>query len=142
MAWSKDDMVKLLAGVPLFEGLSKRELEAVVGAGKEVDVREGKQIVEEGQTGLGFHLVLEGKVQVLVGGEGRAQLGPGEYFGEMSLIDGGPRSATVVAETPVRTLSLASWAFLPILDDHPSIARKLLVELSRRLRSVEKSIRH
>lgn len=142
MAWSKDDMVKLLAGVPLFEGLSKRELEAVVGAGKEVDVREGKQIVEEGQTGLGFHLILEGTVRVMVGGEDRAQLGQGEYFGEMSLIDGGPRSATVVAETPVRTLSLASWAFLPILDDHPSISRKLLVELSRRLRSVEQSIRH
>jgi CRP/FNR family cyclic AMP-dependent transcriptional regulator len=142
VAWSKDDMVKLLAGVPLFEGLSKKELEAVVGAGKEVDVRQGKQIVAEGQTGLGFHLVLEGSVRVLVGGEDRAQLGPGEYFGEMSLIDGGPRSATVVADTPVRTLSLASWAFLPILDDHPSIARKLLVELSRRLRSVEQSIRH
>ncbi len=138
-----DDRTRdLLSAVPLFEGLSRRELEAMLRGAKDVNVEAGKRIVEQGENGVGFHLIVEGRCSVRVDDREVASLGPGDYFGEMSLIDGGPRSATVVAETPVRTLSLTSWTFLPLLDENPSIARKLLVEMSRRLRAAERSIKH
>lgn len=138
----KKDTLLLLKTVPLFEGLSKRELDKLISVSKEVDFEEGHAIVEEGATGVGFHLILEGEAHVLVGGRKRATLRSGNYFGEMSLIDGGPRSATVKTATPVRTLALTSWAFLPLLDKNPSIAKKLLVEMSRRLRALERSLTH
>jgi CRP/FNR family cyclic AMP-dependent transcriptional regulator len=142
VAMSKKDVLAMLGQVRLFEGLSKRELQAVYAAGKVTEFAPGKAVVEEGATGLGFHLILEGEAAVTVGGRKRATLRSGQYFGEMSLLDGGPRSATVRAQTPVRTLGLTSWAFLPLIDDHPSIARKLLVEVSKRLRNLEKSLQH
>jgi CRP-like cAMP-binding protein len=139
---SKKDILAMLGRVPLFEGFSKRELEAVYGSAKVTEFSPGRPVVEEGATGVGFHLVLEGEAAVTVGGRKRAVLRSGDYFGEMSLIDGGPRSATVRADTRVRTLGLTSWAFLPLIDEHPSMARKMLVEISRRLRNVEKSLQH
>jgi CRP/FNR family cyclic AMP-dependent transcriptional regulator len=142
MPRSKKDMLALLGKVPLFEGLSRRELESILAAGKQIVHGEGHDIVEEGATGVGFHLILEGEADVLVGGVPRAKLRAGSYFGEMSLLDGGPRSATVRTVTPVRTLALTSWAFMPLLDKSPSIARKLLLEMSKRLRKVEDSLRH
>jgi CRP/FNR family cyclic AMP-dependent transcriptional regulator len=139
---SKKDILAMLGRVPLFEGFSKRELEAVYNSAKVTEFSPGKPVVEEGATGVGFHLILEGEAAVTVGGRKRAVLRSGDYFGEMSLIDGGPRSATVRADTRVRTFGLTSWAFLPLIDDHPSMARKMLVEVSRRLRNVEKSLQH
>jgi CRP-like cAMP-binding protein len=139
---SKKQAVDMLSSVPLFEGLSKRELDMIYRAAKETEFDPGHDIVEQGATGVGFHLILGGKADVLVGGRKRASLGPGDYFGEMSLLDGGPRSATVRTASHVRTLALTSWAFLPLLDKMPSIARKMLVELSRRLRGLEKSLQH
>ncbi len=136
------EVMALLRSVPLFEGLSQKELQAVIRSAKQVEYAPDRDIVTEGATGVGFHLILEGQALVLVGGRTRARLGPGDFFGEMSLIDGGPRSATVRADTGVRTLSLASWEFTPLLNANPSIARKLLVELSRRLRAVERSLTH
>jgi CRP/FNR family transcriptional regulator, cyclic AMP receptor protein len=136
------EVMALLRSVPLFEGLSQKELQAIMRSAKQVEYAPDRDIVTEGATGVGFHLILEGRASVLVGGRTRAKLGPGDFFGEMSLIDGGPRSATVRADTGVRTLSLASWEFTPLLDANPSIARKLLVELSRRLRAVERSLTH
>ena len=72
-----------------------------------------------------------------VGGTDRPALGPGDYFGEISLIDGKPRSATVRAETPLTTISLASWSFLPILDDQPEVSKQLLKVLCARVRAAE-----
>lgn len=137
-----DEGLKLLGGVPLFEGLTDKELRSIHAAGKEVDHAAGSTMVAEGDEGLGFHLILDGQASVTVGGAKRASLGPGDYFGEMSLIDGGPRSATVTADTPVRALAITSWAFTPILNKNPEIARKMLLELSRRLRDLEKSLSH
>lgn len=138
MAKSKD----ILKGVPLFDCLTARERASVIAAGKEVRYPAGKAIVEEGAAGMGFHLILEGEAKVSVKGRTRAKIGPGAYFGEISLLDRGPRTATVTAETPVTTLSLVSWNFLPLIDEHPSIAKKLLVELCARLRTLENSITH
>ena len=139
---TKKDTLALLKSVPLFEGLSKRELESIRSVAKEIHFDEGHDIVEEGATGVGFHLLLEGEAHVLIGGRKRATLRPGDYFGEMSLLDGGPRSATVRTSTPVRTLALTSWAFLPLLEKSPKIAKKLLVEMSKRLRAIERSLTH
>jgi CRP-like cAMP-binding protein len=138
----KKEAVDMLGSVPLFEGLSKKELDLIYREAKQTEFEPGHDIVEQGATGVGFHLILDGKADVLVGGRKRATLGPGDYFGEMSLLDGGPRSATVKTATDVRTLALTSWTFLPLLDKMPSIARKMLVELSRRLRGLEKSLQH
>jgi CRP/FNR family cyclic AMP-dependent transcriptional regulator len=139
---TKKELLQMLKSVPLFEGLTSKELESVLRAGKEVTQEGGATIVEQGKGGVGFHLITDGKARVLVRGRTVAHLKAGDYFGEMSLLDGQPRSATVKAETEVRTLSLASWDFLTLIDRHPSIARKMLVEMSRRLRDAEDSITH
>jgi CRP/FNR family cyclic AMP-dependent transcriptional regulator len=139
---TKRDLLQMLKSVSLFEGLTNKELESVLRLGKEVTHEGGDTIVEQGKRGVGFHLITDGNARVLVRGRTAAHLKPGDYFGEMSLLDGQPRSATVKAETEVRTLSLASWDFLPLIDRHPSIARKMLLEMSRRLRDAEDSITH
>lgn len=138
----KSEAVALLKAVPLFEGLGKKELDAIYRASKEVRFAPGKTIVREGDTGAAFHLILEGTAKVATAGRARATLGPGDYFGEMSLIDHGPRSATVTASSPVTTLSLVSWSFMPLLDEMPSLAKKMLVVMSQRLRAAEKTDRH
>jgi len=85
-------------------------------------------------------MILDGEVDVSVDGKSHAKLGAGSYFGEMSLLDGGPRSATVTAVTELKTVSLTSWDFTALIDQYPEIARKLLVELCGRLRAVERSV--
>lgn len=134
--------LEMLSSVPLFDGLSKRELQAVFRLGDIVEHPAGEAIVREGAAGAGFHLVLEGTAKVRMGGRTRKTLGPGDYFGEMALIDKGRRSATVLAETAVTTLVISSWNFNPLIERFPSIARKLLIELSRRVRALEKSLTH
>ena len=128
-----------LASVPLFQGLSRRELAAITSVAEELEHPTGHDIVVEGKSGAGFHLILEGSASVRLGGREVTALSAGDYFGEMSVIDGGPRSATVTSTTPVRTLSIASWEFMPLLEKHPGIAAKLLVEMVRRVRRLESS---
>lgn len=139
---ARKSLTELLGSVSLFEGLSKRELAKIEKLGKEVNFPAGKTIVTEGENGVGFHLILEGKAKVIGGGRKRSTMGPGEWFGELSLIDRGPRTATVTTETPVRTFSLLSWEFLPLLDKNPMIARKIMVEMCTRLRAERTSHRH
>ena len=134
--------VEMLAGVGLFEGLSKKELSQISRTGRRVEFPAGSVIVKEGEEGIGFHLIMTGKAKVSVKGRTRSTLGPGKFFGELSLIDRGPRTATVSAETNVTTLSLLSWEFLPLVEKTPSIARKLLLEMCRRLREADKSHTH
>ncbi|HVL89895.1 MAG TPA: cyclic nucleotide-binding domain-containing protein [Actinomycetota bacterium] len=136
------DPTAALAAVPLFEDLAKKDLRQILDASKEVSFTAGRTIVEEGTTGVAFHLILEGTARVSVKGRTKAKLGPGDYFGEISLIDRGPRSATVSAETDVHTITLASWNFLSIIDHNPSIARKLLAGLCKRIRETERASAH
>lgn len=127
-----------LKAVPLFAGLSDRELRDVVDHGKVVTHRPGHEVVQEGSSlTVGFHLVLDGEATVLQDGQVRRQLGAGSYFGEISLLDGKPRSATVRAETPLETFSITAWDFQPLLDRHPQMARELLVGLCAQVRSME-----
>ena len=134
--------VDMLAAVELFNVLSKKEVKKIHDTAKEVSFPAGRKIVSEGETGVGFHLILKGKAKVTVNGRLRATLGPGDYFGEMAIIDRGPRSATVAADTDVQTLAIASWDFLPVLSENFEMCRKIMVELSRRLRGAEKSLTH
>jgi len=134
--------VDMLAAVDLFTVLTKKEIKKIHDAGKEVSFHVGRTIVTEGETGVGFHLILKGKAKVTVNGRLRATLGPGDYFGEMAIIDRGPRSATVTADTDVQTLAIASWDFMPVLSENFEMCRKIMVELSHRLRRAEKSLTH
>lgn len=131
---ARRDAIKMLSSVPLFNGLSRRELNTILRMAKEVTHEEGQKIVAEDTEAVGFHLILEGRATVSTRGRKRAELGPGDYFGEMSLLDGQPRTATVSPTEPMKTLAIASWDFMPMIDKFPSIARKMLAEMSRRLR--------
>jgi CRP/FNR family transcriptional regulator, cyclic AMP receptor protein len=129
-----------IKSVPLFSDFGDKELQRVAAIAKEVEFPAGKVIAKQGETGVGFHMITEGEAAVTVDGVEHAKLGAGSYFGEMSLIDGGPRSATVTATTDLNTISLTSWDFNVLLDQFPELTRMLLVQLCRRLRSVESSI--
>ncbi len=128
-----------LGKVPLFSGLSSRELDAIVRAGKEVEHREGHVIAREGDRGIGFFLVLEGEARVSRGGKGLAKLKAGDFFGEISLLDRGPRTATVTSSTRIRLLGVTAWVFRGLLMEYPSIAMKLLEVVAARLRHVTKA---
>jgi CRP-like cAMP-binding protein len=132
-----DKHLEMLARVKLFDGLSKKELHEVLRLAGEVPHPAGKDIVVEGAEGTGFHLILSGEASVIQRGRRKHKLGPGDFFGDIALIDRGPRSATVRAETPVNTLSIAAWDFRPLLLEHPAMAYKILLELCRRLRAAE-----
>lgn len=137
-----DDRLELLGSVPLFGSLSKQELRRVLASGREVEFDAGTDIVQEADQARDFYLILSGQATVWVRGRRRQKLGPGDHFGEMSVLDGGPRSADVRAEVPVRALRLDRSSFLALLDRHGPIGRKLLVELSSRLRAAEGVLVH
>jgi CRP/FNR family transcriptional regulator, cyclic AMP receptor protein len=132
------DVPTKLGNVPIFSGCSKRELSVIARAAKEVSHRAGTVIAREGERGIGLFLILEGECSVSIGGRTRAKLGPGDFFGEVALLDGGPRTATVTALTPVRLVGITGWVFRGLLMEHPSIALKTLEAVAGRLRSVSK----
>jgi CRP-like cAMP-binding protein len=114
-------------------------MDAIVRAGKEVQHRPGHVIAREGDRGIGFFLVLDGDARVSRGGKGLAKLKAGDFFGEISLLDRGPRTATVTASTPIRLFGVTAWVFRGLLTEYPSIALKLLEVVAGRLRQVSKS---
>jgi CRP/FNR family transcriptional regulator, cyclic AMP receptor protein len=128
--------IEQLRAVPLFAALRDRDLKHVLESGKEVRFEAGQTVVEEDRSGVGFHLILDGEAAVTVHGAELTTAGPGEYFGEMSVIDGQPRSATVTARSELTTFSIPGWSFNELLDRNPSMAKVLLVELSRRMRNL------
>lgn len=134
--------LQMLGSVGLFEGLSKKELSQIHRQAREGEFMPDEVIVNEGEPGVGFHLIISGRAKVLAGKKNIANLGPGDFFGELSLIDRGPRTATVVAQTKLKTLSLVSWEFMPLLDRNPAMARKILIEVTHRLRNERKSHTH
>lgn len=132
------DVSTRLASVPIFAGCSKRELGIIARASKEVRHKEGTVIAREGERGIGLFLILEGQCNVTIGGKTKARLGPGDFFGEVALLDGGPRTATVTATSDVRLVGITGWVFRGLLMEHPSIALKTLEQVAGRLRSVTK----
>jgi CRP-like cAMP-binding protein len=129
------EAVRLLAAVPLFSECSKKELKAIIAASKEVARKEGAVLAKEGDKGIGFFLILDGTAKVSINGRARNRMGPGDFFGEISLIDEGPRSATVTAESDMRLLGLTAWVFRQLVEKNPAIARKMLRTMADRLRA-------
>jgi CRP/FNR family cyclic AMP-dependent transcriptional regulator len=135
---TKAEITELLSRVPLFSGCSQREVAAIANGTKEVRRKAEAVLARTGEAGVGFFLLVDGTASVLVNGRKRATLKPGDFFGEISLLDGGPRSADVVADTDVTMLGLTAWVFRGVLEQYPSIAQKMLVALAGRLRGATK----
>lgn len=130
-------VVQALASTDLFRSLSKRALNRVAAEAHVVHHQAGKEITTEGSRAFAFHLITSGTASVMVGSSRHRDLGPGDYFGEIALIDGKPRSATVTAISGMTTVALAEWTFMPILDSDPEVAKALLLVMCARLRAVE-----
>jgi CRP/FNR family transcriptional regulator len=139
-AGPKHPGVRLLAKVPLFQGLSQTHLRAVAQLAEEVHYSAGRMIVRTDTPGIAFYVIVEGQAKVLRGKIASAQgtwtLGPGDFFGEMALLDGGPRTASVVAETPLTTIRIERVPFRAMLKQEPDIALKLLEGMAQRMRGL------
>jgi CRP/FNR family transcriptional regulator len=131
------DLVNRLRRVSLFAKLSDKDLKRLAGSLNERTFPAGHQITTEGEEGVGFFLIESGEVSISRGGEHVGKLGPGEFFGEMALIDQQPRSATVVADTDVRCRGMTAWSFRPFVESHGEVAWPLLEALVSRLRRAE-----
>jgi CRP/FNR family cyclic AMP-dependent transcriptional regulator len=130
--------VGTLAAVPLFARLSKRHLRKLAEQADELHYRDGRIIVQAGQPGRAFFVIVEGGAKVysgkLASGRPKARLGPGDFFGEMAVLDGSPRSATVVSDGAVTVLRLTRSAFLKMIGSEPSVAVEIMAGLAERLR--------
>jgi CRP-like cAMP-binding protein len=135
---SKKEVREKLGQVPLFSELSNRDLDRLVGNSKQVSHDAGSDVVAEGTEGAGFHMILDGTAKVVRNGRKVATLGPGDHFGEMALIDGGRRTATVAAESDLTTLYISQWDFKPLIQENSKLAWKVLVHLTKRLREEQK----
>lgn len=133
--------VEFLQRVPLFQELDDHTLREIANAAVEQRWEPGQEIVRQGDTGVGMFIVRSGKVEIVQEHDGKTEkvrdLGPGEVFGDMALLDEFPRSATVRAIEPTTCLGLTRWHFRGILESHPQIALKLLPILTKRLRAAE-----
>ncbi len=123
--------------VPLFAGLGRKELKKLGQQMSERTFPEGQAITEEGQGGIGFFVIEHGSATVSIGGEVIRTLGPGDWFGEIALIDEGKRTATIVAGTDLRCQGMTAWEFRPFVQSHPEVAWPLLQTLAARLRESE-----
>ena len=130
-------MVDTLRDVPLFADLSNRDLRRVADSMQELSFAPGKEVVAEGKGGVGFFVILEGAARVTQRGEDRGMLASGDYFGEMALIDGDDRMASVRAESDLRCGVMSPWTFRPFVKDHPDVAWALLTAMVKRVRETQ-----
>ena len=114
-----------LRNLPLFEGLGKKERELLATRADEIDVPEGKVLVEQGRTGYEFFVICGGTASVERDGESVADVGPGDFFGEVGIVTHAPRNATVTARSPMTLLVITTQAFRGIELDTPSVARQV-----------------
>ena len=142
MSLTTDHRVDLLRTVALFDGIDGDGLARIADRAIEVDFPADRTIVRQGEVGTGFFLVVSGRARVVRDGATIAELGPGDFFGELALLDGEPRIATVTAEVPTTCLALASWEFETLLEAEPRLAIAILRGVARRLRSVSEEHRH
>jgi CRP-like cAMP-binding protein len=126
--------VEQLKRVRLFQDLDRKELQSLASSFKERTFNAGETVASEGSGGVGFFVIDEGEAKVTLRGDERARLRPGDYFGELALIDEGTRTATITAETDMRCYGLTSWEFRPLVESNSAIAWKLLQALAKQLR--------
>ncbi len=126
--------VDALKKVPLFEDLDSRELQDIANSMRERRVAAGDVVLEQGAAGAGFFVVDQGMAEVTVDGDPVATIGPGDYFGEIALLTGSDRTATVTAQTDMLCYGLTTWDFKPLVESNSAIAWKLLTAMARKLR--------
>lgn len=139
MPRTKNQKIDLLKKVWLFSACSDKELKHIASLADQVDVEKGDVLTTEGKLGVDFFVIAEGKAKVTIRNKKVANLGGGDFFGEMALLDQGPRAATVTAETPMTLLVLGARSFAELIDSTPTVSRKLLKGVAQRLREVEKA---
>jgi CRP/FNR family transcriptional regulator, cyclic AMP receptor protein len=135
LRWIRSEHLEALRAVPLFSLLSDRELLAVLRSARPATFPPGATIIRQGEEGTGFFAITDGRAKVTVDERELITLGSGSYFGEMAVIDGGPRTATITAETQVSTLEITPTALLHLVEREPMIARSIHEELVRRLKA-------
>jgi len=139
MALGKNSKIELLKRVPLFSGCSKAELRELAGRADEIDLREEYVLTREGRPGREFIVLVEGTVRVTKNGRRLADLGAGDWLGEIALLTNVPRTATATATSPIRVLVLTDRSFRSVVESMPSIALKVLACVGERLARDAKS---
>ena len=132
------DVVEHLGGVPIFDGCSKKDLQTVARQVRVISHEAGYVVATEGDPGAGLFVIAEGEADVTIGGKKVNHLKSGDFFGEMALLDGGPRTATVTSTTPITLYALTEWVFRGLLVEHPTIAMRTLETMAARLRGATK----
>jgi CRP/FNR family cyclic AMP-dependent transcriptional regulator len=142
MTITADRKTELLAAAPLFADVDAAGLERIAGRVIEVAFEPGHVIARQGDIGTGFFLIADGRVRIVRDGEKIASLGTGEFFGELSVLDGKPRTAQVVAAEPTVCLALASWDFEAVVAEEPAVALAVMRALATRLRALTEAQHH
>jgi CRP-like cAMP-binding protein len=132
-----DRLDEHLAKVPLFEGLSKKELRLISQLATELDEPAGTVLIEEGKLGHEFIVLVEGEIEVTRDGRTLGHHGPGTYVGEIALLEHRPRTATVVATTPVKLEVIGQREFAGLLEEVPGLSEQVSATAARRLADVE-----
>jgi len=133
-------IISLMKETPIFSRLSDSALRSALKSAVQKKSPAGAKLVEEGKGGVGFYLILDGKAEVIREGEKLAEFGAGNFFGELSVIDGAPRTADVVAMTDTDCIVITQWAMKSLIESHPEIALGMLEEMVRRLRATDEAL--
>ena len=136
----QDEKMTYLQRVHLFESCSSRQLRAIARIADVQEVPAGEVLARTGEPGDRFFVIVDGAARIEVSAQNQSRMGPGSFFGEMSLLDGEPRSATVVADTAMRLLVISRRDFVTLLREVPSLTQQMLITLCQRVRSVEKAL--
>jgi CRP/FNR family transcriptional regulator, cyclic AMP receptor protein len=139
---ARDEKLDLLHRIPLFSGFDRRRLERLGQLADEVDVPAEKVLMRQGENGTDMMVIVSGRVAVERDGERLNTLGAGDFFGEIALLDGGPRTATVTSEEPTRLLVLTHREFHALMDEFPEVAAQVLNALAHRIRRLEPDTAH
>lgn len=142
MTLTRDRKTELLAAAGLFDGVDADGMDRIAAVAVQVDHPAGHVIARQGEIGTGFFIVVAGAARVIRDGETIATLGPGDFFGELSVLDGRPRTAQVVSDGPTTCLALASWDFEAVLLEQPKVTLAILRGLASRLRDLTEADRH
>lgn len=139
---ARDEKLDLLRRIPLFSGFDRRRMERLGMLADEVDVPAGKVLMRQGESGSDMMIVVRGSVGVERGGKRLNTLGPGDFFGEIALVDGGPRTATITAEEPTTLLVISHRDFHSMMDEFPDVAAQVMNALANRVRHLEPDVPH
>jgi CRP-like cAMP-binding protein len=142
MTLTRDRKADLLSAARLFDGVDADGMDRIAAVAVEVDFPDDHVIARQGDIGTGFFVIVSGAVRVVRDGELIARLGPGDFFGELSVLDGEPRLAQVIADGPTTCLALATWDFEAILLEEPRVTLAILRGVARRLRDLTEAHQH